>query len=158
MGDRADPSSWPRVEGPLQVVLFEGWMLGFAPVGDSEAAAVDPALLPVNTFLRGYEAAWDSFVDAWLVVRVAQPDYAYRWRLQVQLAALHRVLLCCGPGGRLAQPPLCVAHQTQPFALPLVRQLATPHGVASSPALPTLCGPASSCRRSKRCEPQAGPP
>ncbi|KAI3438644.1 hypothetical protein D9Q98_001066 [Chlorella vulgaris] len=86
MGDRADPSSWPRVEGPLQVVLFEGWMLGFAPVGDSEAAAVDPALLPVNTFLRGYEAAWDSFVDAWLVVRVAQPDYAYRWRLQAEQA------------------------------------------------------------------------
>ena len=34
-----------------------------------------------------YKAAWDSFVDSWLVVKVAQPDYAYRWRLQVR---------CCG--------------------------------------------------------------
>lgn len=31
-----------------------------------------------------YKAAWDSFVDSWLVVKVAQPDYAYRWRLQVR--------------------------------------------------------------------------
>lgn len=30
-----------------------------------------------------YREAWDSYVDSWLVVRVAQPDYAYRWRLQV---------------------------------------------------------------------------
>jgi D-glycerate 3-kinase len=82
-GDRADPATWPQARGPLQVVLFEGWMLGFAPVADEAAAAVDPHLLPVNAFLRGYRDAWDSHVDAWLVVRVAQPDYAYRWRLQV---------------------------------------------------------------------------
>lgn len=26
-GDRADPATWPAVEGPVDVVLFEGWML-----------------------------------------------------------------------------------------------------------------------------------
>jgi pantothenate kinase-related protein Tda10 len=36
----------------VDVVLFEGWMLGFAPVADAEAAAVDPNLAPVNAFLR----------------------------------------------------------------------------------------------------------
>lgn len=30
-GDRADPSTWPNVQGPLDVILFEGWMLGFKP-------------------------------------------------------------------------------------------------------------------------------
>ncbi|EFN57470.1 hypothetical protein CHLNCDRAFT_30404 [Chlorella variabilis] len=90
-GDRADPATWPVATGPVDVVLFEGWMLGFGPVDDTAAAAVDPNLAPVNTFLRrqgrmrqGYKQAWDSFVDAWLVVRVAQPDYAYRWRLQAR--------------------------------------------------------------------------
>lgn len=33
-GDRADSSTWPVVSGPLDVVLFEGWMLGFAAVTD----------------------------------------------------------------------------------------------------------------------------
>lgn len=28
-GDRADQSTWPQVEAPLDIVLFEGWMLGF---------------------------------------------------------------------------------------------------------------------------------
>ncbi|KAL4425715.1 hypothetical protein ABPG75_009731 [Micractinium tetrahymenae] len=85
-GDRADPAAWPSVAGPVDVVLFEGWMLGFAPVEDEAAAAVGPNLAPVNAFLRSYKKAWDSFVDSWLVVRVAQPDYAYRWRLQAEQA------------------------------------------------------------------------
>jgi pantothenate kinase-related protein Tda10 len=28
-GDRAAEEGWPQVEGPLDVVLFEGWMAGF---------------------------------------------------------------------------------------------------------------------------------
>ncbi|PSC67851.1 hypothetical protein C2E20_8522 [Micractinium conductrix] len=86
LGDRADPATWPTVKAPVDVVLFEGWMLGFAPVDDEAAAAVDPSLAPVNAFLRSYKEAWDSFVDSWLVVSVAQPDYSYRWRLQAEQA------------------------------------------------------------------------
>ncbi len=33
-----------------------------------------------------YKEAWDSFVDAWLVVRVKDPEYAYKWRLQAEHA------------------------------------------------------------------------
>jgi hypothetical protein len=35
-GDRADPSTWPTVSGPVDIVLFEGWMSGFAPASDEE--------------------------------------------------------------------------------------------------------------------------
>ena len=31
-GTRADESAWPHVHGPVEVILFEGWMLGFTPV------------------------------------------------------------------------------------------------------------------------------
>ena len=31
-GTRAEQSTWPRIHGPLDVILFEGWMLGFMPV------------------------------------------------------------------------------------------------------------------------------
>ena len=37
-------------------------------------------MLPCCSYLE----AWDSFVDAWLVVRVEDPQYAYKWRLQAE--------------------------------------------------------------------------
>ena len=73
-GDRADPSTWPVVAGPLQLVFFEGWMSGFRPVGAAAAAAVEPALAEVDRRLGDYEAAWDSLVDSWLVIRIADPQ------------------------------------------------------------------------------------
>eukprot|EP00884_Botryococcus_braunii_P002974 jgi/Botrbrau1/12678/Bobra.67_1s0042.1 len=85
-GDRAPPSDWPVVNGPVDVILFEGWMLGFAPVSDQEAAAVSPDLVEVNHYLQAYKEAWDRFVDAWLVVKVADPKYVYNWRLQAEHA------------------------------------------------------------------------
>jgi len=85
-GDRADPATWPRVQGPIDVILFEGWMLGFRPVGAEAAAKVDPNLLPVDAALEEYKDAWDSLVDAWLVIKVGDPQCAYRWRLQAERA------------------------------------------------------------------------
>ena len=87
LGDRADPATWPNVTGPVDIVLFEGWMLGFSPVETDDAAkAVDPNLVPVNTFLKSYRSEWDAAVDAWLVVRVSDPQFAYNWRLQAERA------------------------------------------------------------------------
>ena len=85
-GDRADPKTWPTVQGPVDVVLFEGWMLGFSPVSSAAAAAVDPDLVPVNQSLADYKKAWDDFVSSWLVVRVADPSFAHKWRLQAEHA------------------------------------------------------------------------
>lgn len=73
-GDRADPSTWPKVPGPLDLVFFEGWMLGFKPVTDEAAGAVEASLQEVNRQLAGYQEAWDSLVDAWLVIRIADPQ------------------------------------------------------------------------------------
>lgn len=39
-GDRADASVWPTVRAPVDVVLFEGWMLGFSPVSQATAEKV----------------------------------------------------------------------------------------------------------------------
>lgn len=83
-GDRADPSTWPRIRGPVDVVLFEGWMLGFSHVADKDAHAVDPDLKTVNAFLKGYKKAWDSYVDSWFVIKVADPQFSFNWRLQAE--------------------------------------------------------------------------
>lgn len=81
-GDRSDESTWPVVRGPVDVVLFEGWMLGFSHV--KNAGKVDPDLDTVNSFLKGYKNAWDRFVDSWLVIKVADPSFSHQWRLQAE--------------------------------------------------------------------------
>ncbi|KDP37175.1 hypothetical protein JCGZ_06231 [Jatropha curcas] len=85
-GDRADPSEWPEVEGPLTVVLFEGWMLGFKPIPIEVVKAVDPQLEIVNKNLEAYYDSWDKFIDAWLVIKIQDPSYVYQWRLQAEIA------------------------------------------------------------------------
>ncbi|XP_073303369.1 D-glycerate 3-kinase, chloroplastic-like [Primulina huaijiensis] len=85
-GDRADPSTWPEVEGPLTVVLFEGWMLGFKPLPAEIVKAVDPQLETVNKNLKDYHDAWDKFIDSWIVIKIQDPGCVYNWRLQAEIA------------------------------------------------------------------------
>ncbi|WCJ40654.1 P-loop containing nucleoside triphosphate hydrolases superfamily protein [Euphorbia peplus] len=84
-GDRADPSKWPEIEGPLTVILFEGWMLGFKPVPVDVVRAVDPQLEIVNKNLEAYYDAWDKFIKAWVVIKIDDPSYVYQWRLQAEI-------------------------------------------------------------------------
>lgn len=83
-GDRADASTWPVVSGPLELVFFEGWMLGFKPVGDEASGGVEAALQEVDRQLAAYQEAWDSLVDSWLVIRIADPQWVFGWRLQAE--------------------------------------------------------------------------
>ncbi|KAF8400733.1 hypothetical protein HHK36_014033 [Tetracentron sinense] len=85
-GDRADPATWPEVEGPLTVILFEGWMLGFKPVPMEIVKAVDPQLEAINKKLETYYDAWDKFIKAWIVIKIQNPNCVYQWRLQAEVA------------------------------------------------------------------------
>ncbi|CAN4086805.1 unnamed protein product [Withania somnifera] len=85
-GDRADPSTWPEVEGPLPVILFEGWMLGFKPLPPEVVKAVDPQLEMVNKNLEAYYDAWHKYVKSWIVIKIQDPSYVYQWRLQAEIA------------------------------------------------------------------------
>ncbi|KAI5073755.1 hypothetical protein GOP47_0011768 [Adiantum capillus-veneris] len=84
-GDRADPSLWPEIEGPLKILLFEGWMLGFVPVAASAYQAIDPQLEKVNRNLAAYHDAWDKYVDSWIVIKVSNLEAIYKWRLQAEI-------------------------------------------------------------------------
>lgn len=41
----------------------------------------------VNHHLKGYKAALDEFIDVWFVVKVADPNFVYKWRLQAEHAS-----------------------------------------------------------------------
>jgi D-glycerate 3-kinase len=79
-GDRAHPSQWRAVEGPLDVVLFEGWMLAFSAV-DHGALAHDPSLAECNERLRAYEG-WRARVDQWLLLRASPIELVIDWRIE----------------------------------------------------------------------------
>ena len=82
-GDRHPESEWPEVTEPVDVILFEGWMLGFTPLGNGGAAAVDGDLSIVDDKMGEY-AAWNDTIDAWMVVRIDDLDYVYDWRMQAE--------------------------------------------------------------------------
>lgn len=81
-GDRAPASAWPVVEGRVDVVLLEGWMLGFRPV-PAERLAHDPELAAVNRLLAPYER-WHHHLDALLQLCVADATQIVRWRVEAE--------------------------------------------------------------------------
>ncbi len=82
-GDRAPDSSFRSVRGPVDVVLLEGWMLGFEPV--SEGAIDDVDLRVPNSFLDHY-AAWTSRLDALVHLDTTELDAIVSWRIDAERA------------------------------------------------------------------------
>jgi D-glycerate 3-kinase len=78
-GDRS-PVTTP-VRGRVDVVLFEGWMLGFQPV----PRVGDPYLAAPNERLAAYEA-WHRQLDALLALRMKEPGQVVRWRIEAEQA------------------------------------------------------------------------
>jgi D-glycerate 3-kinase len=96
--DRLPRSRWPRLEAPVDLVLFEGWCVGATP--EPESALVTP----VNELERDEDpdALWRRFVnraladeyadlfaglDALVMLRVPDFEAVRRWR-EVQEAVL----------------------------------------------------------------------
>ncbi|KAI0333006.1 P-loop containing nucleoside triphosphate hydrolase protein [Cubamyces sp. BRFM 1775] len=100
-GDRA--SHGPIVRPPIDVVLFEGWCVGFYPIPQAEVERryAQPVrglgddfferrgyrledVLDVNERLKSYVSWWDLF-DAFIQIRPPEEhpySYIYKWRLQ----------------------------------------------------------------------------
>lgn len=91
--DRKPVDEWPRVQRPVQVVLFEGWCVGAVPQEDAALAR------PVNALERerDSEGRWRRFVndalrspyqdlfgsiDALILLQAPSFDVVYDWRLE----------------------------------------------------------------------------
>lgn len=90
-------SQWPAVnqpgQRPVEVVILEGWCVGFRALDDTDVEARwrAPArtlhlhtlehLLFINNQLRAYDALTDLF-DAFIHVDAEDTEYVYGWRLQ----------------------------------------------------------------------------
>ncbi len=79
-GDRASRFEWLAVEGPLDAIIFEGWMLGFTPV-----AAVPSELEPANRALAQYQD-WADRLDAMMLLRARALEDIVHWRVDAERA------------------------------------------------------------------------
>lgn len=80
-GDRAPESDWRLVTGPLDLVLVEGWMLGFEPVPADRLP--DPRLAFCNHALADYDR-WHRLLDAFIVLRPVDWHYVVDWRIEAE--------------------------------------------------------------------------
>ncbi|KAJ2707971.1 hypothetical protein FB645_000321 [Coemansia sp. IMI 203386] len=109
-GDQLPVDQWPVVNLPVDVVLFEGWCLGFRPLDTYEFEKFllgvhgsshlykysrrysDANLEDINKGLEVFEQRLYGLIDAWVYMRVTDIDVVYRWRKdqEDQLAASGR--------------------------------------------------------------------
>jgi D-glycerate 3-kinase len=80
-GDRLPEAEWSLVRGPLELVVLEGWMLGFTPVPDEELD--DPHLLAPNHALVDY-AAWHSRLDALVHLDLQRLEDVVAFRVEAE--------------------------------------------------------------------------
>ncbi|KAF2431336.1 P-loop containing nucleoside triphosphate hydrolase protein [Tothia fuscella] len=107
-GDRTDTTTWEEVNrpgsSPIDVVILEGWCVGFRALSDAELEAkwnearnlVESGdgvgqlgrlklsdVQFVNNALAGYESIWDKF-DAFIHIDAKETRWVYKWRLEAE--------------------------------------------------------------------------
>ncbi|KAI1298045.1 putative Uridine/cytidine kinase [Xylaria venustula] len=99
-GDRLPRSSWPEVNAPgqpkVQVVIFEGWCVGFRSLPPAEVLAKytalsrtlkshDPGHLQfINEKLVAYDTITNLF-DAFIHIDAENTEWVYDWRLEQEV-------------------------------------------------------------------------
>ena len=77
LGDRAPESTERLVREPQDLVILEGWMLGFPQLPKH---AIDEQLWPSNQLLGAYES-WTKKLDAFLMIEAAKLEFIVEWRV-----------------------------------------------------------------------------
>ncbi|KAG0173528.1 hypothetical protein DFQ28_008200 [Apophysomyces sp. BC1034] len=98
-GDRLDESAWKEVYGPLDIVLFEGWSLGFKPLPKKEIERLYQTkkksnelvrftqhpiehIQKMNEYLRFYERDLYPLMDIFIHLSPENREQVYHWRLE----------------------------------------------------------------------------
>lgn len=90
-GQRRPESEWKPANEPAQVIILEGWLVGFRPLSPSDVSRKWSApsrtlkkhplehLLLLNQLLKEYNALTDLF-DTFIHVDSEDVEYVYGWR------------------------------------------------------------------------------
>jgi D-glycerate 3-kinase len=77
---------------PLDILLVEGWMVGFQPC---ESPKTESAIL-LNESLRPYQKVWD-LIDEYIFFKVRDLSIIYRWRWEQEVSACQLTNTHCRP-------------------------------------------------------------
>lgn len=80
-GDRAPRERWREVETPLEVLLFEGWMLAFQATPEADTP---PGLRPSNRLLANY--TWCERLDSLVHLTTPDLEQIVHWRVDSERA------------------------------------------------------------------------
>jgi D-glycerate 3-kinase len=80
-GDRLPEPQWPKIEAPVDMVIVEGWMLGFTPVPGK--AIPNPHFKAVNKFLAHYQA-WHDLLGGFLQLEADDYRHVLEWRVEAE--------------------------------------------------------------------------
>ncbi|CAG8671838.1 16588_t:CDS:2 [Dentiscutata erythropus] len=103
-GDRAEVDKWIKVSPPFEIILFEGWSLGFKNLSKSQLEKIYFSsksfttehnysalklishslshLSSINGNLQIYEKEWYKFLDIFVHIDAQDINYVYQWRLE----------------------------------------------------------------------------
>lgn len=95
MGDRTAVTTWTQINPPVDIVIFEGWCVGFRALPEAKVLTKQQEsfscstlrnhrlqdLLTMNKELQAYHALW-AYFDAFCHLDTADLDVVYTWRLQ----------------------------------------------------------------------------
>jgi D-glycerate 3-kinase len=76
-GDRLPIDQWRVIELPVDIVLFEGWMMGFQPKSDPRL--LPPLLHTINRYLYDYLPIY-TYCDAFIQFQIDDLTWIFRWR------------------------------------------------------------------------------
>ncbi|ETK71558.1 hypothetical protein F442_21692 [Phytophthora nicotianae P10297] len=79
-GNRAPVSEWDRKQGPLDVLLIEGWCMGFQAI-DDDSPELSEHMKTVNRELRAFDKVYEE-LDGLVVIKINNLDWVYEWREQ----------------------------------------------------------------------------
>ena len=84
-GDRAPRSKWQRVTGPVDLVVLEGWCLGFRSTQQPRGTGprCPPNMRNVDAYLAEFDETYAQ-LDAFVVVQAICAKYVYAWREQAE--------------------------------------------------------------------------
>ncbi|KAG0009439.1 hypothetical protein BGZ80_002386 [Entomortierella chlamydospora] len=98
-GDQIPRDQWPQAEAPFDVILFEGWSLGFKSIRNADqlseiyqqhstfppyylAKHSFSSLEMVNKSLEAYEKEWYSYLDIFVHLSTSSLSTIYKWRAE----------------------------------------------------------------------------
>jgi D-glycerate 3-kinase len=79
LGDRKEQTEWTYVSHSLDIVIFEGWFLGFQP----QVKITDLHLDEINHYLKNYLSLFDEFDDL-IYLKPKSIEDIVNWRIEAE--------------------------------------------------------------------------